>query len=65
MGRAPHNGRKEQMRVKSFRLSESDINILKVFQDAEDIPQSDALRTLLQYGIQYYTMYVQDEKSED
>jgi len=39
-----------------------DINALKVYMDAEEVPQSTALRDLIQYGIQYYAMYVADEK---
>lgn len=54
MGRSIHN--KEIMKVKSFRLKESDINTIKALQDAEDLDQSSALRALIQYGIIYYTM---------
>lgn len=62
MGRGPH--KKEQLKVKSVRLGDNDLNAIKVFMEAEDVPQSDAVRTLLQYGILYYTMYVlDDEKS--
>lgn len=60
MGRGTHN--REQLQVKSVRLGEMDINALKVYMDAEEVPQSTALRDLIQYGIQYYAMYVADEK---
>ena len=65
MGRAPHNGRKEQLQVKSVRLGPNDLNAIKVFMEAEDVPQSDAVRTLIQYGILYYTMNVLSESEEE
>ena len=51
---------KDVMKVKSFRMSEEDINTLKVYMNAEGVGQTDALRTLLRYGILYYTMQVID-----
>lgn len=65
MGRAPHSGRKEQLKVKSVRLGEMDLNAIKVFMEAEGVPQSDAVRTLIQYGILYYTMNVLSESEEE
>ena len=64
MGRLPHHGRKEQMKVKSFRLSEDELNAIKAFMNEEEVGQSTALRALIQYGILYYTMYVLDEESQ-
>ena len=60
MGRGPH--KKEHMRIKSFRLSESDLKAIEAFMEAEDVPQSDAVRSLIQYGILYYTMLELDDE---
>ena len=60
MGRRPHAGRKEVMKVKSFRLKEDELNTIKVFMESEECDQSTAVRMLIQYGILYYTMNVID-----
>ena len=56
---------KEKMTVKSFRLSESELNAIRVFMEAEHVDQSTAFRNLLHYGILYYTMQQIDAKHDD
>lgn len=58
MGRAPHNSRKEQMKVKSVRFSENEMETIAVFENAEGVSQSEAIRLLIHYGILYYTTNV-------
>ena len=58
MGRGPHFQKKEQMKVKSVRLSDSELDTIQVFMDSEDCPQSEAIRLLIHYGILYYTTNV-------
>ena len=62
MGRGLHKHNKVHMQVKSFRLDDKDIGIIKAYQKAEECTQSESLRDLLQYGILYYTMQVIDEE---
>ena len=61
MGRGPNRQYKEKMKVKSFRLKESDMFAIKSFQEAENTDQSSALRALIQYGILYYTILESEE----
>ena len=63
MGRGLH--KKEQMKVKSMRLGESELNAIRVFMDAEECDQSTAVRNLIHYGILYYNMQVIDDKDNE
>jgi len=58
MGRGLHNHKKEQMKVKSVRLSEDELDTIKIFMNEEECPQSEAIRLLIHYGILYYTTNV-------
>jgi hypothetical protein len=58
MGRGPHKSRKNQMKVKSVRFSENEMETISIFEDAEEVSQSEAIRLLIHYGILYYTMNI-------
>ena len=58
MGRGPHKSKKDQMKVKSVRFSELEMETIQVFENAEGISQSEAIRMLIHYGILYYTTNV-------
>lgn len=49
--------------VKSVRFSEDELESVKIFMEEEAVPQSEAIRLLIHYGILYYTMNVIDSGS--
>ena len=65
MGRGIHKNKKQQMKVKSFRLHENELTAIKVFMESEHVDQSTAVRNLIHYGILYYTMQQIDASEEE
>ena len=50
--------KKQVMKVKSVRLSEEELETVKIFEETEECSQSEAIRLLIHYGILYYTTNV-------
>ena len=61
MARAAY--KEEQMKVKSVRFSEAELETISIFENAEGCSQSEAIRLLIHYGILYYTVQVINNES--